>query len=304
MIIEEIGFDEYINFQRNITELLRENLKTYPIICKYPEVSKKIMQERLSCGLPVLSLEWLKMCLDHAIMEDFLEKILLVIKKHRLLNNENENKIQLMRNSVSSLPESLVFNYLKNHGGFFFEIKNDIRKIILDITEIIADVLSKHVVLDVIRKVPNIEDCINYIQWRENYCPFCGSEPYLVIICEEIKKIKLRCRICYTCWEIDKKQCPFCQNDNEQYLQTCHETIFPQFLLILCKNCKRYIKVMKESIKNEENVEVDVFLTDAMTITLDSIAQSNGYRGPKLKSDIYLLIEKTYFAKERTGGER
>lgn len=276
MLVQDIGFEEYINLQRTLVELLRENLKNYPVICNYPDVSHRIMKERLSCGLPVLALEWLKMRIDHIIMENFFEKILLAIKKHRLISNENENKLQLIRKSNSFLPENMVFSYLKEHRGFILELNRGVNKIMLNLLGVIADTLSKHVVIDITRRVPRIDD---RIKWKENYCPFCGGKPFLLIICEELQRIKLRCRICYTCWDFEQKKCPFCKNEDEKSIQTYYETEPSRFFLLFCEKCKKYIKAMKEKNGNGDNVEDDIFLTDAITIGLDASAESKGYKG-------------------------
>lgn len=299
--MQEIGFDEYINFQRSLVELLRENLNKYPVICNYPDVSHKIMKERLSCGLPVLSLEWLKLCLDHAIMDDLFERILLVIKKHRLLNDENEKKLELMKNSISSLPENMVCTYLKKQSGFLLELNKEMKKLLFDLSALIADILSRHVVLDINRRVPRIDE---RIKWEKNYCPFCGGTPFLLIIYKELKRIKLRCRLCYTSWDFEEKRCPFCKNEDEEYLQTYNTTEHSQFFLLFCNNCKKYIKVIKEDNGERENVEEDIFMIDANTISLDSFAQNEGFSGSGIKGDFDSLIEKDSFSKERTGGVR
>jgi FdhE protein len=111
-------------------------------------------------------------------------------------------------------------------------------------------------------------------KWWRNYCPICGSEPFLA----EFKKDGARFLVCSCCgyeWRFHRLKCPFCENNDHEKLRYFYtEKEGRAYRIDVCEKCKRYIK----TVDTNEVGEVIPPLEDIGTLHLDVLAQNEGYK--------------------------
>lgn len=124
-----------------------------------------------------------------------------------------------------------------------------------------------------------VEKILNEIDtetWTKDYCPICGSLPYLGLFKEEVGKRFLLCSYCGNEWRISRLACPFCSNQEQESLQYFYAEGEEAYRIDLCNKCHQYIKMI-----DLRKIEVQDFsLEDLATLHLDMAASQKGYKRP------------------------
>ena len=112
--------------------------------------------------------------------------------------------------------------------------------------------------------------------WLKEYCPVCGSLPFLSLLKEEVGKRYLLCSYCGYQWRIERLICPFCGNKEQESLQYFYGEGEETYRIDLCEKCHQYIKTIDLRIIGES----DPSLEDLATLHLDILASQKGYKRP------------------------
>jgi FdhE protein len=112
--------------------------------------------------------------------------------------------------------------------------------------------------------------------WLKDFCPICGSLPYLSLLKEEVGKRFLLCSYCGYQWRIDRLICPFCNNKDQESLHYLYGEEEEAYRIDICEKCHQYIK----TIDLREMEELDPSLEDVATLHLDILASQKGYKRP------------------------
>lgn len=142
---------------------------------------------------------------------------------------------------------------------FFFLLKESIRPSIEEDTKKLTEMVDKE-------------------KWLKNFCPLCGSQPYLALLKEEAGKRYLTCSFCGSQWRYERISCPFCTNSEQNSLQYFYAEEEDAYRIDTCEKCKQYIKTI-----DLRKLELfDPILEDLSTIHLDILASKKGYKRPTL----------------------
>jgi FdhE protein len=120
-----------------------------------------------------------------------------------------------------------------------------------------------------------IPDPPQEFQWREGYCPICGSQPCLSVVRPPHGERSLVCSFCSHEWRFIRTACPFCRNEDFDALETIYVEDRESEFAALCRKCMKYIPGI-DLRKTADDPALDV-APFALTY-LDVIAQDNGFR--------------------------
>jgi FdhE protein len=112
-------------------------------------------------------------------------------------------------------------------------------------------------------------------QWHEGCCPVCGGVPCFAEIVGQENRRRLFCQDCGAAWQFPRLQCPFCGIDEHGKLEYFTPDGEPEYRVMLCRACKRYIKTADFREFSDGLVpEVE----HPATLHLDIIARERGYK--------------------------
>ncbi|QGG48399.1 formate dehydrogenase accessory protein FdhE [Heliorestis convoluta] len=123
-----------------------------------------------------------------------------------------------------------------------------------------------------------LEETIATRDWREPFCPHCGSEPTLGRLSkEEHGKRYLYCSTCETEWPFRRVVCPFCANEDQYSLPIYYVDEERHYRIEGCNQCKRYLKTVDERYYQKQE-RLDLYEEDVATVQLDLVAREKGLR--------------------------
>jgi FdhE protein len=112
-------------------------------------------------------------------------------------------------------------------------------------------------------------------QWHEGCCPVCGGFPCFAEIFGQENQRRLFCQDCGASWQFPRLQCPFCGTDEHEKLEYFKPDAAPEYRVMLCRACKRYLKTADFREFSDALVpEVE----HPATLHLDIIARERGYK--------------------------
>jgi FdhE protein len=128
-------------------------------------------------------------------------------------------------------------------------------------------ILSKPYFLD-LRRLRNLD----YTHWKEGRCPVCGARPSMSSI-DEYGRKKLHCSFCETTGYHRRMECPLCQNFDTSRINIITFDGEEGLRVDACDECGSYVKTVTNNI-----FHFTTDLADLVSIPLDIIAQSKGYK--------------------------
>ena len=115
-------------------------------------------------------------------------------------------------------------------------------------------------------------------QWRNGYCPACGSWPALAEVVEGHRV--LRCSFCAAAWELPTYACVYCQEAGEPFTAAAPDEERKDRRVEICKTCTGYLKTV-------DLPELSPFpllaIADLETMDLDVAAMEHGFARPPLR---------------------
>lgn len=115
---------------------------------------------------------------------------------------------------------------------------------------------------------------MDIFQWKENFCPICGSRPKIAK-CRKDDGLKvLQCPLCRTQWGYPRLKCAYCENEEPKTLHYLFDEADKGHRVEVCDKCKKYLKVSDErTLEREVILEIE----DIVTLLLDVVAQKKDY---------------------------
>ncbi len=121
----------------------------------------------------------------------------------------------------------------------------------------------------------DLREAVDQERWWREYCPICGSPPYIARLREEGERF-LACSLCSFEWRFPRLMCPFCGNKDPKGLRYFHtEKEGKASRVDVCEKCKGYIKTVDTRESQEEFMPL---VEDMGTLHLDILALKEGYR--------------------------
>jgi FdhE protein len=112
-------------------------------------------------------------------------------------------------------------------------------------------------------------------QWHEGCCPVCGGFACFGEIFGQENQRRLFCQDCGASWLFPRLQCPFCNIDSHEKLEYFKPDGEPEYRVMLCRACKRYIKTADfREFSDGLVAEVE----HPATLYLDIISRERGYK--------------------------
>jgi formate dehydrogenase accessory protein FdhE len=121
-----------------------------------------------------------------------------------------------------------------------------------------------------------LKEKIDPDRWLKGYCPVCGSSPAMAYLRHDDGKRILWCRFCGTRWSFLRLKCPFCSNEDQSTLRYFFTDEDDPYRVYVCDKCKKYVKTIDQR-KLKEETNLDLAWEDLETLTLDVLAQKDGY---------------------------
>lgn len=112
--------------------------------------------------------------------------------------------------------------------------------------------------------------------WKNGYCPVCGSLPSLLYIHGEGARRGF-CSWCTTRWDLNRLQCPFCENRRHESLGYIGIEEEPQNRIAYCEICRFYFKQID---LRDLDYAPCLPLEEWITFHLDLLARKAGWRQP------------------------
>lgn len=137
------------------------------------------------------------------------------------------------------------------------------------------DTLRKAFLINLAKGLNGFGDVVNK-HWENSFCPVCGSMPNIGILGGDKEGgMSLVCSLCETQWDFKRLHCPFCGNDNHEWLGYLVTESDEGYRINYCDKCKLYLKVV--DIRKKGNV-YSYPVEDILTLPLDILAQEKGYK--------------------------
>ncbi len=112
--------------------------------------------------------------------------------------------------------------------------------------------------------------------WENSFCPVCGSLPNIGVLGGDKEgAMSLVCSLCETQWDFKRLHCPFCGNDNHEWLGYFVTEGEERYRVNYCDKCKLYLKVV--DLRKKSN-GYSYPIEDILTLPLDILAQEKGYK--------------------------
>lgn len=125
-------------------------------------------------------------------------------------------------------------------------------------------------------------DRLDVSRWRATRCPICGRSPNVGVIQGDNFK-RLHCPGCSTQWPVRRYGCGWCGADDRGALHFFVVDQWPGWRVETCNRCRRYLKVIDYREPGTWSPDQDLLVEDARTLTLDVIAQEQGYGKPEAR---------------------
>jgi len=241
----------------------------------YPTITKKTAKEMLSQGFPLVNFD--RMRFKIRPLRSHLKQICSIVKKYEktkpkhieaFLKSDYYKKFdvrQFIRRTISGDTE-----YLKSVCGKTGIDENTLRFMAISLAKPLFEVTAGE-----------LRNKVKDDFWWKNYCPVCGSEPFMAKIQSGDGMRILSCSLCGMEWRFSRVKCPFCNNEDQKSLKFFYYHEKDPHRLYVCDKCKRYIKTVDER-KIHKGKRIDLVFEDMVTLYLDTLAQERGYASPWL----------------------
>ena len=250
------------------TQILEEHWKIRPQLkITVPQVNKKLVQSKLTKGLPLLGKE--KFAIDLEAAQQLFHTLSAI----------GQGATSTMGDEIPRITEAVASGKLDLHGLFGKHYDGDY------LTQeaeqcgvdrgILAFLVQASVRPSVVAQMEQLKDSLNLEEWLQGQCPLCGSPPQIAQLRDDEGKRYLHCPFCGCQWRWERIACPSCNNKDMGSLHYLYSEEEEAYRVDLCDQCKGYIKTV-DSRKLDYEPYLD--LEDIVTLHLDILAVEKGYR--------------------------
>jgi FdhE protein len=236
----------------------------------YPSVAEKSAHDMLSTGFPIMNFGRMKVKVRP--LRAHLNEICSILTQYeqsepgqieRFSKSEDYKKLDLK--TFISKTVSQDADYLRSLSKKTGVDENTLKFMAITLARPLFELAAAEV-----------KDRVNGYSWWKNYCPACGSEPFMAWIRKGDNMRFLGCSLCGSEWTFDRVTCPFCNNKDQKSLKNYYYHEESAHRLYGCDKCKRYIKCVDQR-KMELTKTLNLSVEDVATLYLDTLALEKGY---------------------------
>ena len=238
----------------------------------YPSITKKSAQEMLSQGFPMVNFD--RMRVKTRPLRTHLKEICSILSKYEKTKPKTIDTFLKSDHYKKVDPKQLITKIF-SHDAPYFRSLSEKTGVEENTLKFIAATLARPF-FEV--AASEVRDRVKDDSWWKNYCPVCGSEPFMVRIRKGDGMRILQCSLCSMEWRFKRVQCPFCNNEDQKSLKFFFYHQESPHRLYVCDKCKRYIKSIDER-KLSYHI-TDLSTEDMATLYLDTLAREKGYISP------------------------
>jgi len=230
-------------------------------------IDQQIVKMKAKEGFPLLDKQALKF--DVGLASGLFKKMSQIL--HNRVPGDIEQINQALKTKELNI-ESLLKNALRENGNYINNVAQRLRVKPAVISFLVKNTLKPFFEVYAER----IKDYVDQEHWLRNYCPICGSGPFMAELLGEERKRFLVCSFCGYKWRFVRIRCPYCNNNNQKTLRYFYtEKEGRAYRIDVCDKCKRYIKTIDAK---ELGMEVIPRIEDVGTMYLDILAEKQGYK--------------------------
>jgi FdhE protein len=264
---------EHLDFFESITaahDKAKDRMAKYEI---YPAVSQETAEKMLFEGFPVLHLDHMKV--RTRVLRPHLREICSILRTYE---ESKPSQVEVFSQPEKLDVKELITKAVSQNGDYLKSLsektgldENTVKFIAVTLArplfELVASEMRHGLSPDLWPKM-----------WGKNFCPVCGSEPFMAKIRGGDNARILGCSLCGMEWKFDRVRCPFCENHDPsgktlKYFYYHEES---PHRVYVCDECKRYIKCVDERTM-ELGKEINFSVEDMATLYLDTLAREKGY---------------------------
>jgi len=226
--------------------------------------------ERVRGGLPLLSHEALSVDRDAAT--SFLSGLLGVLRRVGREGHADLDRIAVGLSSGSLDLASLYVACLAR--------KRDVVERAAAALSVQAPLLTLVLEIPLKTALERVSSSISpdrFEEWKEGYCPVCGSRAGMAELSADEGKRRLSCSACFFRWPYPRIRCPYCGNTDPETLSYFTAGDGPT-RVGLCRKCSRYLKTRDARLGN---ADVPLEAEDLATLHLDLLAGKEGFERGK-----------------------
>jgi FdhE protein len=265
MIKERPSHKEVLRFYKDV---ITEQYKIKPKIkITTVEINKEDSKLKIVEGFPLV--EKKDLTLDLSSAKKLFKRLCKILGKNEKASRDIERINTALKNKDINLSEVFMQTAIENQE-YVGIVSNK-----LHLRDGVLSFIARQSIKPAFEAYADqLKGYVDQEKWWRNYCPICGSEPFLA----EFKKDGARFLVCSCCgyeWRFHRLKCPFCENNDHEKLRYFYtEKEGRAYRIDVCEKCKRYIK----TVDTNEVGEVIPPLEDIGTLHLDVLAQNEGYK--------------------------
>jgi len=231
-----------------------------------PGLNKKIINERLESGRPLITFD--ELIIDWTLLNDTFAGVVAIFTDYSDLFGEFPENLKKSKPGPSLSKRVVKAWFKKSRLSSTVKIDNSNEHLLLEaaIHATFRPFLVSH--------AEALIGSVNQERWRRDYCPICGGKPDFAFLDSEVGARWLMCSRCDAKWLFQRLQCPYCGSENQSDLSylSNEEGVYR---LYLCEHCHKYIKAID---LRSTGPEVPLALERILTLDMDRQAQEKGYQ--------------------------
>ncbi len=259
----------YIDIHENIFSVHVKCMQHLVAALPFQKLNRIDIEERLRLKQPILDPDSVN--IEEKDLEQLFDFVFPVLKNYSYLRKEELRRIEEL-NDRRKFPLLQFFNALIRKDKQVFEAysnKFDISSLLLEmVLELIAAPYFELSAEFFTKK-------LSKSNWREPFCPVCGSPPTMARINEQSGKKVLWCRRCNLTWNYYLDICPHCGDNNLQHRELIFFPNRKPYRIEACKKCHNYLKTVDNLITF---APVNFSVIHIATCYLDILAKIYGYQ--------------------------
>lgn len=231
-----------------------------------PGLDKKSADDRIECGLPLISPEELN--IDWPLLSESFTEVTAVFAEYADLFSLTPGRLRKLKR-LSSPSRELVKAWLKAASLPVIPVTQD-----TDVSRLEMAIIQVALKPFLVSHGQALLSLVNQERWRRGYCPVCGGRPDFAFLDRERGARWLICSRCDAEWLFQRLRCPYCGSQDQDALAYFTDDE-GNYRLYICERCRTYLKAV--DLRNNSS-ELSWPLQRLFTFNMDQQAQDGGYR--------------------------
>jgi len=264
-------YETYLEFHEKIFTSHVKCMHHLVAVLPFDKLNQVDVAAHFSQNKPVLNEQ--NLIIEEKDLEYIFDLIFPIFKKYFYRRKEQLFRLEELNDRRKISLAKLIIAQVVRDKGPFNEIskKYDVPVILL---EKVVEFISS----------PYLELCAEFFNkklaqynWKQPFCPICGSLPTMSLVNEKKSKRDLWCRFCDSSWSFPETVCPFCFNKDYSAQKIIFYSDKKPVRIDACDNCSNYIKTINEIMIQQK---LSFSVKNVETFYLDLLARNLGYKTP------------------------